>query len=260
MRLECGNEAPVAGAARADLQKEIARLRELCARSDEVASRHSVMLREADHRIKNSLQIVAGLVQAQARREESASARMALGVAAARIQSIARIHDALQISEGVDTVEIGAILKTMCQTLHAMAGDARSVAVLVDVEVIRAPVAIAQPIVLAINELVVNALRHAFPDDTAGTIHINVAQVDDELRIVVADDGQGLPAGYAEGHGYGMRLVRMMADQVGGALRVEAASGAKFTLSVPVRAYQGGAVAPMKSHSAVSAPPSVRAT
>ena len=89
-----------------DWHFENLRLRELCARSDEVASRHAIMLREADHRIKNSLRIVAGLIQVQARREESVSAREALRVAASRMQSIARIHDALQISQGQDMVEL----------------------------------------------------------------------------------------------------------------------------------------------------------
>ncbi len=236
MMLDSGSDAVGEESTHGYLLVEIARLRERCARSDEIASRHAIMLREADHRIKNSLQIVAGLVQAQARREESISARDALRVAAARIQSIARIHNALQISHGQDTVEIGAILKTMCEALHAMAGDPRSVTVLVDVETIRAPVAIAQPIVLAVNELVVNALRHAFPDGRPGTIHVNVTEIAAELRIVVADNGDGLPSGFTEGRGYGMKLVRMMVDQVGGVLRVDGEGGARFTLSVPAAA------------------------
>jgi two-component system, sensor histidine kinase PdtaS len=215
---------------------EIARLRQVLARSEAVASRYAMMVREGDHRIKNSLQIVTALMTLQAHREESVSAREALRAAAARIESISRIHDALQETGGEDSVDLGAVLETMCRSLHAMAGDPRSVSIFVAAEPIQTPVALAQPIVLVVNELVVNALRHAFSDNRPGTIRVTAAQTDGELRIVVADDGDGLPSDYAEGNGYGMTLVRMMAAQIHGVLHVENRAGAHFTLAAPAPA------------------------
>ncbi len=221
--------------AQSDLRAENARLRLRLKECEEVASRYATMLREGDHRIKNSLQIVSGLMHLQARREESASASIALRSAAGRVQSIARIHDALQAGHGEDTVDVGRVLETMCQGLQAMAGDPQAVDVVVHVEPIRAPVSIAQPVVLAVNELVVNALRHAFPDGRTGTVMVSVTRVRDDLCVVVADDGVGLPETYAEGRGYGMTLVRAMAAQVGGTLLVENKDGARFTLTVPAQ-------------------------
>ena len=218
---------------------EIARLKALCARLEEVATRHAIMLREGDHRIKNSLQIVAGLMHVQARREENSSARAALTAAASRIQSIARIHDALQAAHGKDVVDIGVILTIMCETLQAMAGDPRAITVRVEAASMEAPVALAQPIVLAINELVVNSLRHAFPDGRAGTILVEISNTKSGLNISVADDGVGLPADYANGKGYGMRLVHMMAGEIGGALHVESGVGARFTIAVPAAKIAG---------------------
>lgn len=122
-----------------ELRAENARLRGRLKECEEVASRYATILREGDHRIKNSLQIVSGLMHLQARREESPSASLALRAAAARVQSIARIHDALQASHGEDTVDLGQTLKTMCQGLQSMAGDPLSVEVLVHVEPIAAP-------------------------------------------------------------------------------------------------------------------------
>lgn len=216
------------------LRSEIARLRQRCLESEEVAARHAMMLREGDHRIKNSLQIVSSLIGLQAGREQSASARAALKAASARIQSIARIHDALQASAGFDSVDIGAVLQTMCNSLHAMAGDPDLISVVVEVEPIQAPVALAQPVVLAVNELVVNALRHAFPDGRAGVVRINAARQEGLLRVVVEDNGVGLPLGYAQGRGYGTSLVRMLASQIGGVLTVETNQGARFTLTAPM--------------------------
>jgi two-component sensor histidine kinase len=215
------------------LRIEVADLSHALGLAKEAASRCAVMLREGDHRIKNSLQIVTALMILQARREESVSAREALRAAAARIESISRIHDALQETGGEDSVDLGAVLETMCRSLHAMAGDPRSVSIFVAAEPIQTPVALAQPIVLVVNELVVNALRHAFSDNRPGTIRVTAAQADGELRIVVADDGDGLPSDYAEGNGYGMTLVRMMAAQIHGVLHVENRAGAHFTLAAP---------------------------
>lgn len=227
---ECANSKP---AAKRDLDFENARLQRLLDVAEQAATRYTMMLREGDHRIKNSLQIVVNLMGLQAAREANDMARAALRAAAARIQSVARIHDALQASGGQDLVDLGEVLGKMCEGLHAMAGDPLKVAIFVNVEQIHVPMALAQPVVLAVNELVVNALRHAFPGDRTGSIWISVAQVGGELHVVVADDGQGLPPAYAGGSGYGMRLVRMMAEQIRGALRIEGSPGSRFTLVAP---------------------------
>jgi two-component system, sensor histidine kinase PdtaS len=218
--------------AKGNLRLENQSLRRLLAKTEESAMRSAMLLRECDHRVKNSLQIVASLLLAQARREESISASIALRGAAARIGSVAGIHDALQESGGHDWVDLGAVLETMCKSLHSIGGS-QSVTVLVSAEPIRAPVAIARPILLAVNELVINALRHAFPDNRSGVVHISVTQINSELHIVVADDGPGLPDNYAEGRGYGMKLVRTMAEEICGVLTVENKSGARFVLSAP---------------------------
>ncbi len=215
------------------LLAENARLRRLCAEAKELASRHELALREGDHRIKNSLQIVASLMGMQERRETNASARAALHAATARIQAVARMHDALQLNGSADAVNLGRLIETMCASLHAMAGDPLRVKVLVDAEAIERPIAVAQPVVLAINELVVNALRHAFPAETNGTVWVTLRCVDGELRAVVADDGVGLPLDYAAAGGFGMKLVRMMAAKIGATLDVESVGGSRFTFRAP---------------------------
>ncbi|MGE0185911.1 MAG: sensor histidine kinase [Hyphomonadaceae bacterium] len=211
-----------------------ARLSRICLQARGVAARYELLLREGDHRIKNSLQVVASLLGLQARREKSAATRDALQAATTRIQAVARIHDALQLDGGEDVVDIGALIATMSKSLHAMAGEPSSIEIIVHAEPIPAPLKLAQPMVLAVNELVLNALRHAFPDGRRGTVVITVAQSCGRLEISVADNGAGLPAGYAEGRGYGMTLVRAMIAKVGGRLDANSSAGARFTLSAPL--------------------------
>ena len=217
-----------------DLRLEVLELRRLLKQSEDVASRHTVMLREGDHRIKNSLQIVASLMTLQSNREESASARDALQGAAARVRSIALIHDALQATSGADCVDLGAVLQAMCESLQAMAGDDGEISVLVESESLHTPVVLAQPLALAVNELVVNALRHAFTDGRRGSVRVAVAAFEGSLCITVTDDGVGLPEGYAVGRGYGMKMVSMMTKQVSGTLHVENKEGATFTIRAPL--------------------------
>ncbi|MDZ4690586.1 sensor histidine kinase [Terricaulis sp.] len=218
------------------LQAENARLRRLCTEAGDLALRQELLLREGDHRIKNSLQIVASLMGMQERRETNAAARVALHAATARIQAVARIHDALQLGGSADPVNLGTLIEAMCVALHEMAGDPLRVTITVNAESIDTPIALAQPLVLAVNELVLNALRHAFPDERAGAIAVSLRREAGGLRVVVADNGVGLPAGQARSAGFGMKLVQMMAAKVGGELRIESTNGARFALTVPYAA------------------------
>jgi two-component sensor histidine kinase len=224
-----------------DLRLEILDLRRRLKQAEVVASRHAVMLREADHRIKNSLQIVASLMTLQASRETHAAARDALSAAAARVRSIAGIHDALQGTIGEDTVDLGAVLGIMCTSLQAMAGDEGHISVITTVQELLVPVAFAQPIVLAVNELVVNALRHAFKGKNAGAVWVSLARDNGEVCITVSDNGVGLPANYAAGQGYGLRLVTMMTKQIDGDLRIESKTGASFTIRAQLERFQEAA-------------------
>jgi two-component sensor histidine kinase len=115
-----------------------------------------------------------------------------------------------------------------------MAGDDGHIDVSVDVQAIEIPVALAQCLVLAVNELVVNALRHAFNERDKGNVHVTLTRDDSHVIISVADNGAGLPAGHAPGKGYGMKLVNMMVEKIEGELQTESKGGARFTIRAPL--------------------------
>lgn len=213
---------------------ENVRLRKLCARHDGVSARYELLLREGDHRIKNSLQVIASLLSLQARRAPTADTKAALQAAASRVLAVARIHDALQLNGGGDSADVGKLIEAMCKSVHAMAGDPLSINILVTAEPIEAALSLTRPLLLAVNELVINALRHAFPHDRGGVVRVTVTRRDQNVCISVADNGVGLPPDYAEGRGYGMTLVRAMIAKLGGILDAENASGARFTLTAPL--------------------------
>lgn len=217
------------------LRLEILELQQQLKECEEVAARHAVMLREGDHRIKNSLQIVASLMSLQEKSETTASARQALHSAAARVRSVAAIHDALQGAAGEDSVDLGEVLRIMCASLQTMAGAQGHITVAIDAPTLRTQVVLAQPLVLAVNELVVNALRHAFPDMDKGSVRVTLTRDTRGICITVIDDGVGLPDNYdSAGRGYGMKLLGMMIRQVGGDLQVDTKAGTHFTIRAPM--------------------------
>ena len=216
------------------LIRENARLNRLCERNSGIAERYALLRREGDHRIKNSLQVVASLLDIQARRAPDPSTHAALHTAAARILAVARIHDALQLNHGNDDiVDLGGLLTRICASLDELAGDSINVQMILDEAAIEAPLTLAQPIALAVNELVLNALRHAFPNGGGGRVTVTVRVHDSHLEISVADNGGGLPENYAGGHGYGMRLVEAMAAKLAGRIDAHSSGGACFTLTAP---------------------------
>jgi two-component system, sensor histidine kinase PdtaS len=216
-----------------DLRCENLRLRELLSMAERKAARCSIMLHEADHRIKNSLQIVASLISLQAGRAKDTPSGDALRAAAIRVHAVARMHDALQASGGDGRIHLGAVFEKMGAALRDMYGETGPVTVQILAEPVLVPVTLAQPIALAVNELAINAMRHGYPHGRSGVIRISLLRTDHALRVIVADDGVGLPKDYVGGAGYGMKLVRMITKQIGATLHVDRISGARFSLIVP---------------------------
>lgn len=215
------------------LVAENMRLRQVCAQQENILARRDQALREGDHRIKKSLMIVSGLMALQESREPNLHTRAALKAAASRIRAIAQVHNALNLNGGVESVDLGALLQSMCESLHATLGDTCRIVVQLRAVPVEMPIRLAQPLLLAVNELVINALRHAFPGERAGAVYIEMTNVAGKLTIVVADNGVGLPQNYVDGVGFGLSLVKAIASQIGSSLKIESHLGARFTITTP---------------------------
>ena len=203
-----------------------------------------MLVREADHRIKNSLQTVISLLDRQARRAKAEAARDALHVATARVAAIAEVHAALHAAPrqyGIESkLDLATYLGGLCTALRGAFGvDGECRVLHVDVEPLTMSPAAAQSLGLAVTELVTNALRHAFhPAKSAGTVRvIGRYRGDGWYQLCVEDDGKGLPRDFdlrLRPSGLGLRMVNMLADQLRARLTVTGRAGACFALTVPV--------------------------
>lgn len=208
----------------------------------DAASLHEkdVMLREIHHRVKNNMQIISSLLRLQAHTVRDKKAREKFTESQNRIRSMSLIHDNLYRSENFSLIDYGLYIRTL--TSHLMStqnikGD--RITLKVDADTIRLDINRAVPLGLIINELVTNALKHAFQGREKGRIAVSLsAQDNGELVLKVSDDGVGLPEGFDshENGSLGLQLVKDLSAQLRGALRInpERCAGTSFELSFPL--------------------------
>jgi two-component sensor histidine kinase len=178
-----------------------------------------VLMREADHRIKNSLQLTASLLTLQRSRLSDAGAGAALDDAIARVHAVAATHRALHQSPDLRTVAFGRMLADLCRHANQLstAVEVRVHAAEVELDAERAI-----PLGLIVSELLTNALRHAYPDGSAGKVDLTLRVADADLQIDVADRGVGHGADAAGLPNLGTTIVRALARQIGAVLETTA--------------------------------------
>jgi two-component system, sensor histidine kinase PdtaS len=179
-----------------------------------------ILMQELTHRTKNDLMMVSSLVQMQSRSLSDEGARGILKSAAERIHVIGRVHDRLTRRAGSVVIDARDFLCGLCDDLRSTLVGSRPVALLCDAESHSISHAQAVSLGLIANELITNAVKYAFPDDRDGTIRLAFERCNGEFRLVVEDDGVGLPPpppSTADGNpGTGQRLVRALALQLRG--------------------------------------------
>jgi two-component sensor histidine kinase len=153
-----------------------------------------VLLRELQHRVKNNLQMITALIRIEARNVPDGETGERFDRLAGRVQSLALLYDLLAGENADDGIDLGVYLSQIASSVmqaHALEG------IRLNLKVDTWPVSInvAMPTGLVVNELMTNALKHAFVGRDGGTITVSSLVDDSGCRVVVADDGVGLPEG-----------------------------------------------------------------
>lgn len=198
--------------------------------------RHEVLLKEMNHRVKNSLAIVSSMLQLQASEVADEAVTQHLNEAAQRVLAVAKAHDQLSHGTDVERMDIGRYISTVCRDLDdsvpqcVIRTDAQTgIEIATDRAIASA---------LVVNELIANAVKHmpAGRPDCQIRVKVSAAAGQDALVISVRDEGDGLPADFnlARPKGLGMRIVMAFVGQLGGTLAVEARRpGTEFVVTIP---------------------------
>ena len=185
---------------------------------EELLREKDMLLEEMQHRVANSLQIIASILLIKARTVQSEETRLQLEDAHQRVLSVAAVQQHLHVDGGGKPIEIGKYLTKLCETLaQSMIGGSRPISLKVDADTGTAPSRDAVSIGLVVTELVMNALKHAFPAERAGAaIVVSYKVAGPDWKLAVTDNGIGKPAVNASATkpGLGTSLVLALTRQL----------------------------------------------
>ncbi len=201
-------------------------------------ARLEALLREVNHRLGNSLQLVSTMVAMQSRLLDDKAARAALDDTQRRIQAIAQVHRKLYTSNEVESVAMDEYLASIVMQLEDnMASPMARRSIKLDADPMRLHTDKAVSLGIIVNELVSNACKYAYGEHERGEIRVRFAREDPtKFRLTVEDDGSGFDLGAPpRGTGLGSKLISAMAQGLSSELSYEPVSkGCKATLVAPL--------------------------
>lgn len=199
----------------------------------------TVLLQEVHHRVKNNLQIIASLLRLQSR-AAAPEVTLALQDSENRVMAMALTHQLLYERTDFSALELGPYLKRLSGSLRDAHGALMNrIQLRVDApeDGLQIELTQAVPVALVVNELITNALKHAFTPHQSGIVQVTAARQDGEITLTVSDDGRGLPADSPLSHGssLGFSLVTLLTQQLNASLVWPAPGrpGALFVLKLP---------------------------
>ncbi len=211
-------------------------------RRDRALVTKDATIREIHHRVKNNLQTVAALLRLQARRVGIPAARDALEESVRRVASIALVHETLSMSSD-EVVEFDTIVDRVATAAAEVAAPEAKVRMRREGRFGMLSADVATPLVMVLNELLLNAVEHGFSSDVEdglpGEVVVRVHRLRKQLHVIVADNGRGLPPGFDEGDRgrLGLQIVRTLATgELRGSivLRNRVGGGTEAVLVVPI--------------------------
>lgn len=193
-----------------------------------------VLLKEINHRVKNNLQIISSLLNLQSNDIHDDMVLEILRATQGRIRAMATIHEKLYQSEDMAQIDFGEYLESLANDILKTYGvNPRQVELKVEAPGTLLGVDSAIPCGLIVNELVSNALKHAFPGRRQGMIQVGMSANEYHHQLTVRDNGVGLPdwLDFEHSKPLGLRLVNAWVEQLGGTMELRRDEGVEFTIA-----------------------------
>lgn len=195
-----------------------------------------VLLQEIHHRVRNNMQVIISLMKLQADHIDDEYLIAAFNESQNRIHAMAAVHETLHQSDNLAGIDLANYLTKLCETsFQTFRTDFGVIDLNVEINPIELKLEQSYPVGLVFNELLSNSLKYAFPNNCQGKIKISGKLTDnDNVKLIIDDDGVGLPAGYdwRNADSLGLQIVRtLVEDQLGGSIELDNSNGARWEIN-----------------------------
>ena len=191
-----------------------------------------VLIKEVHHRVKNNLANISGMLNLHEKKVADGAVRELFRELRSRIQSMALIHNVLYESKDMAMVDFGAYINRLSSMLMDSYGNPASIRLEISAERAALDINRAIPCGLILNELMINALKYAFPGERGGIIRIAFIKKEGVYRLLFSDNGAGMPDPDISGADtLGLSLVRMLCKQLIAEVRITVSEGTAFDIS-----------------------------
>ena len=194
----------------------------------------TLLLHEVDHRVKNNLTMIGSLLRLQARTIDDKTVSAKLETMLERIDALATVHRRLYQSEDISRFDIGAFTENLVADMIGASGRS-DITIVCDIEAIGIPSGRAAALGLVLNEVLTNAIKHAYSDGRTGTLSISAHAEGGNAIIAIADDGPGIASSPPASGGLGVTLIKRLSRQVGATVEWSSRDpGTSVTLTFPM--------------------------
>lgn len=202
-----------------------------------------VLLKELQHRVKNTLAIISGLLNLESFKVENEVAKQSFLNAQSRIMSMSKVYENLYQSEDLESVDLRKYIEDLVFSLHDIfVLNPTKIRFDVKLEDIRLDLKRTLPLGLILNELLTNALKYAYPNDKGGDVRIHLSRSNENIILSVGDDGDGLPdsVNIEKGNHFGYELIRSLTSQLKGVFSSvsKKGEGLNIMISFPLKSNE----------------------
>jgi two-component sensor histidine kinase len=202
--------------------------------TEALLEKEKLLMRESHHRIKNNLQLINSILDLQSRNIKDPAIKKVFTESRQRIQAISFAHQRLYGNDTVEKLHLKSFIGDLVQSIQASSTQTNSQirihSVIDDVTITTEK---AVPIGLIVNELLTNAIKYAFDEDSPGEINLVLKRLDDSLELVISDNGKGMKEGI-QGTGFGHQLVKSMTRQLKAEYLLSLTPGVQHRLIIPL--------------------------
>ena len=213
--------------------KDITKQREIDQKLKRELTEKRFLLKEVHHRIKNNINSIAAMISLKMDSKCTPQSLSVLQDTLGSINSLKVLYDKLLITEEYNDISVKNYVESLVESILALFPGYSKIKFTVKIDDFILSSKILFPLGIVINELLTNSMKYAFSDKDTGEIDINLSYMKNQISLIIQDDGKGLPEALNEAgnRGFGLMLVGMMSEQLGGEFKIESHMGTKCTLT-----------------------------